>query len=84
MLGLVLGDAERRAGRGDAPLDLDGSVARRVVRSLEGSARIERLYVPYIFKWLPVLLMLLPAGLRDVALDIAGAETAMQSFRGRE
>ena len=56
------------------------TVARRVVTAV--GARRDRITVPYVFKWLPVLLELLPAALRDGALYLAGADCAMDAFVG--
>ena len=57
-------------------------VARRVVRAVQTRGQ-EELVLPWHVKWLPPLLELLPSPLRDAALDIAGAECAMDTFRGR-
>ena len=43
----------------------------------------EAIVVPYVLKWLPPLLGLVPAALRDLALDLAGAGCAMDGFAGR-
>ena len=56
-------------------------VATAVVRAVRG--RRESLVLPWIVGWIPPVLLLLPDHLRDVALGIAGAQTAMASFRGR-
>ena len=56
------------------------TVARRVVDAIE--TRRTRVVVPYVLKWLPPLLQLLPAALRDLALDLAGAGCAMDGFVG--
>ena len=56
------------------------TVAQRIVRAVE--TRRERIVVPYILKWLPPVLQLLPAVLRDLALDLAGAGCAMEGFVG--
>jgi all-trans-retinol dehydrogenase (NAD+) len=58
------------------------TVAHRIVNAVEARYP-ERLYIPSIFQWLPVVLQLLPAWLRDVALEIAGAGCAMDGFEGR-
>lgn len=61
------------------------TVASRIIDSIEaGSFAGERLVIPYVFKWLPLLLQLLPSRLRDVALYIAGAGCAMDGWRGRQ
>jgi len=56
------------------------TVARRILRAVE--TRRERIVVPYVLKWLPPVLQLLPAVLRDLALDLAGAGCAMEGFVG--
>ena len=56
------------------------TVARRIADAVE--TRRDRIVIPYILKWLPPLLQLLPDVVRDVALDLAGAECAMNRFVG--
>lgn len=58
------------------------AVAERVVWAVR--TRRERLVVPAYLDWLPPLLALLPAALRDAALGLAGAGGAMEGFVGRE
>ena len=43
----------------------------------------EVLVMPWVLKWLPPLLGLLPLQIRDAALDVGGARCAMQDFVGR-
>ena len=45
--------------------------------------RRERLVLPWMGRCLAPLLQLLPLALRDMALELAGARTAMDTFRGR-
>ena len=45
--------------------------------------RQEELVLPWHLKWVPPILELLPLGLRDALLDVAGAASAMGGFRGR-
>ncbi len=56
-------------------------VAERVVDAV--LRRRERLVLPSMGRCLAPLLQLLPLALRDVALEFAGARTAMDTFRGR-
>ena len=63
------------------PLDA-ADVARCVVRAVQTRGQ-EELVLPWHVKWLPPLLELLPRPVRDAALDVAGAECAMDTFRGR-
>ena len=63
------------------------TVARRVASAVEGAGGalgIERLVLPYHFKWLPPVLMWLPTFARDLLLDLAGAGCAMDGFVGRQ
>ena len=56
-------------------------VAERVVDAV--LHRRERLVLPWMGRCLAPLLQLLPLALRDMALELAGARTAMDTFRGR-
>lgn len=70
--------------RGVIPPLRASTVARRIIDAIEaGRDGPEHLVVPYIFKWLPPTLRLLPAFVRDVALYVAGADCAMDHWRGR-
>ena len=57
------------------------SVARRIIDGVQ--TRREHLVLPWVLKWLPSLLAMLPVLLRDTALDLAGAGCAMDTFTGR-
>lgn len=58
------------------------TVAKRIVGAIE--SRRTAIVVPYVLKWLPPLLKLLPTPLRDLALHLAGAACAMDGFVGGE
>ncbi len=62
------------------PLDA-ADAAARIVRAVQ--TRQEELVLPWHLKWVPPILELLPLGLRDALLDVAGAASAMGGFRGR-
>ncbi|KAL1515017.1 hypothetical protein AB1Y20_004085 [Prymnesium parvum] len=56
-------------------------VADCVVHAVQ--TRRQTLALPWVVGWVAPLLALLPCGLQDWALGIAGAQTAMRGFRGR-
>ena len=56
-------------------------VAARVVDAVRRGR--ESLVLPWIVGLVPPALLLLPTALGDLALGVAGAQTAMDSFRGR-
>ena len=56
-------------------------VARRVVRAVRNHE--EMLVLPWVFTWVPALLMLLPLWLRDALLGLFTSQAAMKNFRGR-
>ena len=60
------------------------TVARRMALAIEagGVHGVERIVLPYIFKWLAPTLSWLPSFIRDLLLDIAGAGCAMDAFAG--
>ena len=66
-----------------------GRMEKGVIESSQGdskghfSTRQEELVLPWHLKWVPPILELLPLGLRDALLDVAGAASAMGGFRGR-
>ena len=56
------------------------AVARRVVRAVQAGE--ERVYIPWVIGWIPALLNLLPAPLRDTVLAMCGAIDGIHGFRG--
>ena len=56
------------------------AVARRVVRAVQ--AEEERVYIPWVIGWIPALLDLLPAPMRDAVLAVCGAADGIHGFRG--
>ena len=57
-------------------------VARRVVLGVQTGQ--ERLVLPYILRWAPLVLELLPTAAADALLTLAGARgEPMRGFRGR-
>eukprot|EP00310_Coccolithus_braarudii_P003249 CAMPEP_0183370116 /NCGR_PEP_ID=MMETSP0164_2-20130417/101522_1 /TAXON_ID=221442 /ORGANISM="Coccolithus pelagicus ssp braarudi, Strain PLY182g" /LENGTH=198 /DNA_ID=CAMNT_0025546459 /DNA_START=1 /DNA_END=597 /DNA_ORIENTATION=+ len=56
------------------------AVARRVVRAVEAGE--ERIYIPWVVGWMPAILNLLPAPMRDAVLAVCGAADGTHGFRG--